>query len=576
MHLIEPIKSCLNDIIKGAGSGMKSMVLDEFTTGVVGAAYSKSEILLREVYLFEYIDTIFESSERMNHVKCIVILRPTRENVELLCRELGRPHYRTYNVYFTNRIGSTIIEKLAQADEGEVIRCIREIPLDFQPVTWFLFHLKLINRTFNLKANDWFQDGLKRTTDGLVSALIALRVYPLIRYQTQSQLCKVLADKVSNMMRNEAIRNKPWRKAAPFDVNSVLVIVDRRHDLITPLVNKWTYYAMIHELFDIKQNRIDLVNVPNRQLKDPKEMLISIDNDQFFEENYHKNYGELGVTLKSALANLKNATKSQNKLESLEDMKRFIDEYPETRKYASNLHCHVFLMSELTRLVTQHNLITVSECEQELVCNLISHNDILKKLRQLVPSDTVRPIDALRLVSLYTVCRSEKSSSNINDLMRLLKGRKDVKPVQVEFIKSLRKFISSRPQNPLLDEAVQQVTRMIVQGVKGVENVLTQYRPSLSRIIDDLKRGNKLREAEFAFHGERYKEEPPKRIIVFFVGGVTYDEALVADQYNRMAAAQSMSASSSPSPQIIVGGTSMHNFSSFMEEIRQATIDRDE
>uniref|UniRef100_A0A6G1S9L0 Vacuolar protein sorting-associated protein 45 n=1 Tax=Aceria tosichella TaxID=561515 RepID=A0A6G1S9L0_9ACAR len=566
MHLIEPIRLCIDEILQSTGSGIKSMILDDFTTGVISSGYTKSEMLLREVYLFEYIDTIFESTERLNHVKCIVILRPTRENIERLCFELGRPHYRTYNIYFTNRIGSATIDRLAEADETEVVRCVREVPLDFQPITPFLFHLKIVNKTFNLKTNDWFPESLKRSTDGLVSALIALQVNPLIRYQTQSQLCKVLAEKVNNQMRNESIRNIPWRRVAPFDLNSLLVIIDRRYDLTTPMVNKWTYYPMIHELFDIKQNRINLVNVPNRQPKDPKEMLISIENDQFFDENYFKNYGELGVTLKTAVENLKNATKSHNKLETMEDMKRFIDEYPETRRYASNLQCHVFLMSELTRIVSEHNLMVVSECEQELACNTISHNETLKKLKQLIPSTTVRSIDALRLVSLYIVCRSEKSSSNINDLVKLLKSRKDLKPEEIDSIKHLREFSSSKAHNPLLDETVQQVTRMIVQNVKGVDNVLTQYKPNVSRIIDDLRKGNKLKETEFAFCGERYKEESPRRIILFFVGGATYDEALVADEYNRL---------STQGTQIIVGGTSLHNFKSFIDEVCHSTSPQD-
>lgn len=69
MHLTESVRSCIGDIIKSTGTGMKSMILDDFTTAVIGAGYSRSEILLREVYLFEYIDTIFESSERLNHLE---------------------------------------------------------------------------------------------------------------------------------------------------------------------------------------------------------------------------------------------------------------------------------------------------------------------------------------------------------------------------------------------------------------------------------------------------------------------------------------------------------------------------
>lgn len=254
------------------------------------------------------------------------------------------------------------MKKLSEADETEVVRCVKELPLDYQPVSPFLFHLKLTNRIFDLKNDAWLPEGIKRSSDGLASVLIALQVNPIIRYQTQSQLCKVLAEKISSTIKNESLANKTWRQAAPFDVNSLLIILDRRNDLVTPIINNWTYYAMIHEQFSISNNRISLVNAPNREPKDQKDMLISMENDSFFEENYHKNYGELGVTLKEAVGDLKTQAQSKHKVETMEDMRRFIDEYPETRRYASNLHNHVFLMSELTRIVTEHNLIHVTYC----------------------------------------------------------------------------------------------------------------------------------------------------------------------------------------------------------------------
>lgn len=457
------------------------------------------------------------------------------------------------------------MKKLSEADETEVVRCIRELPLDFQPICPFLFTIKLTDKTFDLRNDGWLPEGLKRTSDGLTSALIALQVNPLIRYQTQSQPCKILAERVGTTLRNESIGNKTWRQAAPFDVNSLLLIVDRRNDLITPIINKWTYYAMIHEQFNIVNNRISLVDVPTRQTKDPKEMIISMESDMFFEENYYKNYGELGSTLKSSVENLKNETQSKHKVETMEDMKRFIDEYPETKRYASNLHSHVFLMSEITRIVTDYNLFALSECEQELACNLSTNSEVIKKIKQLVSATSVRPMDAIRLVSLFTVCKPEKSSA-ISDLIRMLKSRGDVSAEEMQFIKQLREFSLSKPQNPF-DETVQQVTRMIVQGVKGVENVLTQYRPSLFKILEDLRRGNKLKETSFAFHGERYREEAPKRLIIFYVGGVTYDEALVADQINR---------TNIQNMQVIVGGTSVLNFRSFMDEITHAIKARHE
>lgn len=59
--------------------------------------YSQSEILQHEVYLFERIDMI-TGNETMKHLKCIVFLRPTRENITLLCKELRSSRYGVYYI----------------------------------------------------------------------------------------------------------------------------------------------------------------------------------------------------------------------------------------------------------------------------------------------------------------------------------------------------------------------------------------------------------------------------------------------------------------------------------------------
>lgn len=57
-------------------------------------AFAQSEILQKEVFLFERMD--MARSEPMKHMKCIVFLRPTRENIENLCYELKFPRYGQY------------------------------------------------------------------------------------------------------------------------------------------------------------------------------------------------------------------------------------------------------------------------------------------------------------------------------------------------------------------------------------------------------------------------------------------------------------------------------------------------
>ena len=58
--------------------------------------YAQSEILQKEVYLFERIDVT--NREAIKHLKCICFVRPTTENIELLSNELRNPRYGLYYI----------------------------------------------------------------------------------------------------------------------------------------------------------------------------------------------------------------------------------------------------------------------------------------------------------------------------------------------------------------------------------------------------------------------------------------------------------------------------------------------
>jgi len=70
-------------------------------------------------------------------------------------------------------------------------------------------------------------------------------------------------------------------------------------------------------------------------------------------------------------------TKSNMNIESIADMKRFVEEYPEFRRLSGNVTKHVTLVGELSRRVGEDSLLEVSELEQSLACN-DSHGTDLK------------------------------------------------------------------------------------------------------------------------------------------------------------------------------------------------------
>lgn len=71
-------------------------------------------------------------------------------------------------------------------------------------------------------------------------------------------------------------------------------------------------------------------------------------------------------------------TQSQSSIETIADMKRFVEEYPEFRKLSGNVSKHVALVGELSRLVGRDKLLDVSEVEQSLAGSGSGHAGDLK------------------------------------------------------------------------------------------------------------------------------------------------------------------------------------------------------
>ena len=212
--------------------------------------------------------------------------------------------------------------------------------------------------------DSWNADALQRCTEGVIALLLSLKKKPLIRYEKNSLMTKKLATEIRYQMTQEE-QLFDFRKT---DTPPILLLLDRRDDPITPLLTQWTYQAMVHELLEIRNGRVDLSEVPDIR-PELKEVVLSQDQDPFFKKNMYLNFGDLGGNIKEYVEQYQSKTKSNASLESITDMKRFIEDYPEFRKLSGNVSKHVTLVGELSRRVGADSLLDVSELEQSLACN---------------------------------------------------------------------------------------------------------------------------------------------------------------------------------------------------------------
>ncbi|KAI9934131.1 vacuolar protein sorting-associated protein 45 [Aspergillus wentii] len=539
---------------------MKILLLDSETVPIVSTAITQSALLNHEVYLIDRLDNA--AREKMRHLRCLCFVRPSPGSIQFLIDELREPKYGEYHIYLSNIIRKSSLERLAEADSNEVVRAVQEHFADFLVINPDLCSLNLgfpLQRLWSHSPDLWNPDALQRATEGVIAMLLALKKSPLIRYEKNSLLAKKLASEVRyQVTQEEQLFN--FRKT---DTPPILLILDRRDDPITPLLTQWTYQAMVHELMGINNGRVDLSEVPEIR-PELREIILSQDQDPFFKKNMYQNFGDLGQNIKEYVEQYQVKTQSNMNIESIADMKRFVEDYPEFRKLSGNVSKHVTLVSELSRRVGEDNLLDVSELEQSLACSENHAND-LKNLQRLIQLPTVPADNKIRLVTLYAIRYEKQPSNALPILLDLLVTAGNIPSHRVNTIPKLLAYHHSLQAPPVaggfsdLFESTSFFSgaRDRFKGLKGVENVYTQHSPRLEVTLQNLIKG-KLKELQYPFlEGGGHIRDKPQDIIIFMVGGVTYEEAKMVAQVN----------ASSPGVRVVLGSTSIHNSTTFLEEV---------
>lgn len=584
--------------------GVKALILDDETARIVGVVCSQTELFRRDVFLTERLGT--KHTTPVSHMTAIVFIRPTAENVRALRTELHAPTFGSYLIYFSNVARPTDLEEIADSDETHAVSQVHEYYADFYALDSHLFSFKalpcldaVLGGTGAAMANPNFE----RTVDGIAASLLALKRKPVVRYQGSSSLCKNLAELVAVRMDQEASLYGFREQNPP----PLLLLLDRCEDPVTPLLNQWTYEAMVHELIGAENNRVSLEKAPNVP-QDLRDVVLDAAADDFFRRNRYQNFGELGINLKKLVDSFHKQSRNNSNLTSIEDMMRFVGSYPEFRKTMSNVSKHVALSSELSRLVEQNDLLLVSQLEQDMACRE-AESEHRRNLMEMLSSRKVTSSDKLRLVMLYSL-RYEESASIRQTLSAMTEALhvSGVGSDGVHLIAALRDYAGTRRRSGDVfsnRSFFALASNTVRRGIGGVENVYTQHEPLLVYTLDDLLRGRLKMSAFPSAHGADSQLNgsllgdtfdhistndaagtssnpsqflrPPREVIVIIAGGATYEESKCISGINGgpnafkppegSITSSAAAAAKQSGARIVLGGTTITNSTSFAVEI---------
>ncbi|KAI0004570.1 Sec1-like protein [Russula compacta] len=522
MDVVKAVETYITKMVS-VPSAMKVLLLDSHTTPIVSLASTQSILLSHQVYLTDRIDNT--KRERMAHMKCICFLQNSEESLGALEAELKEPKYGEYYLYFSNILTKTAIERLADADEYEAVREVQEHFADYAPLLPSLFSLNYTPSPtmplYGSSPSTWDAKALDRHVQGLIAVLLSLKKKPVIRYEKMSAMARKLAVELQNRIQAES-------QLFDFRLNQVaplLVILDRRNDPVTPMLSQWTYQAMVHELLGIRNGRVDMSRVPDIR-PELSEITLTTSTDSFFQAHHLATFGDLGTALKSYVQSYqaRSLAHQSSSINSITDMKRFVEEYPEFRKLGGNVSKHVALVGELSRLVDNDKLLELGEVEQGLATRAGAD---LKSVQFFITNNDISPRNKLRLLILYALKYQKTQGNNIASLITLAL-QNGVRPEDARLVYAILNIAGAdhRQDDLYSTESLLALGRSALKGLKGVENV-------------------------------------PQDVIVFIIGGTTYEEARTVALLNQ----EPPTTGGTVGARILLGGTCVHNSASFLEMI---------
>lgn len=269
------MKQALKDVITqtiSVTNNYKILLFDEFTRDMITTSYMLTELVLNNVIYSNILenDIMDKNIGNFKWMDCIIYVR--RSSINNIIKELKNPRYNKYYINFSNRISDEDLDLLAEEDIHNVIYDIKEIYADFSIIQ---DNVLIINCEY---------DDVNIISDSIISYISNLKQNPLIRYVNKSKIAYSIAEMIN--------------KSNEF-------LTTNKNNNITPLLNGWTYQTMIHEIINIYNNRIKIIDDSQDQIDENnisknniKEFVLSSDTDEFYKENMFKIYAELSDSFK--------------------------------------------------------------------------------------------------------------------------------------------------------------------------------------------------------------------------------------------------------------------------------------